>query len=89
VLWLGASTVPPALRRLQILLQQGIARTGMELDDRPFKPHMTLVRKVSPAPRLPTLQPIDWPIEQFALVESVTRSAGAVYRVLRLWELGG
>jgi 2'-5' RNA ligase len=89
VLWLGASRVPPELRRLQLLLQQGIARTGMELDDRPFKPHMTLMRKVSPAPRLPTLEPIDWPIEQFALVESVTRSAGAVYRVLRLWELGG
>jgi RNA 2',3'-cyclic 3'-phosphodiesterase len=89
VLWLGASTVPPELRHLQILLQEGIARAGMELDDRPFKPHMTLMRKVSPAPRLPTLEPIVWQVKHFALIESVTHSVGAVYRVLKIWGLGG
>ena len=54
------------------------------LDQRVYKPHVTLVRK---AKKLPDLQfkPIDWVAKSFCLVESVSTPNGVVYRVLERW----
>lgn len=87
VLWLGASTIPTDLLRLQTQLHEGLRQCGVELDERPFKPHMTLMRKASTRGQLGTIEPIDWQVEHFVLVESVTHSDRAVYRVLKTWGL--
>lgn len=44
VLWAGVSA-DEAMYDLQRDLQQTCARLGFDLDDRPFKPHITLARK--------------------------------------------
>lgn len=90
VLWLGSEHTPAALSALIGALQRGLAACGFTLEERPFRPHITLLRKVPPRPRGGTLlEPIEWPVTQFHLVESVTRSAGAEYRILTSWPLSG
>jgi 2'-5' RNA ligase len=88
VVWLGASTIPDKLARLEAALSQGIAQCGIEVENRPYAPHMTLLRKVSRPARLGSLDPIEWRVDHFALVESVTNVDGAVYQVLKRWALG-
>jgi 2'-5' RNA ligase len=90
VLWAGSASTPPALEELVQALQERVARCGGEVEARPFEVHLTLFRKVREPPRpLPSVTPILWPVQTFALVESITAAAGADYRVLRQWPLGG
>lgn len=87
VLWLGASTVPPDLARLVASLNGAAAQAGLETDPRPYSAHVTLVRKASRSANL-DVQPIHWHVREFSLVESITDSRGAAYRVCRSWRLG-
>jgi RNA 2',3'-cyclic 3'-phosphodiesterase len=88
VIWLSASSVPKDLVELVDRLHQGVAQCGLILDDRPFQPHMTLMRKVTKAGPMRAIEPIEWRVEHFALVESLTHSSGAIYQVLKSWNLG-
>jgi 2'-5' RNA ligase len=90
VLWAGSASTPPALRELVQALQERVVRCGGEVEMRPFEVHLTLFRKVrKPPPPLPSVTPTQWRVQAFALVESITAAAGADYRVLRQWPLGG
>lgn len=81
VLWLGGEA-PEALRTLQAALYAGIGELGIDLDRRPFRPHVTLFRKVARRPGLPTPPPLSWPVREFALVESIP---GQPYRRIGRW----
>ena len=62
-----------------------IARqANIRLDDRLFRPHITLARK---AKQIITLdfKPIVWRSQAFCLVESCSGSHGVEYRVLQRW----
>jgi 2'-5' RNA ligase len=87
VLWLGTSVVPDEAVRLESDLRRGVTQCGIDVDDRPFAPHMTLFRKVSRAGRMALVEPIEWRVDHFVLVESVTHAGGAAYRVLKRWDL--
>ncbi|GBE48788.1 2'-5'-RNA ligase [bacterium BMS3Bbin12] len=90
-LWLGATQVPEPLPALARSLNEALAVCGFTPEPRPFRPHVTLARKVAQwkgAPA-PAPAPIPWPAETLCLVESVTDPAGARYRVLRRWPLAG
>ena len=87
VVWLAPSVVPAALQELEASLRQGLARKGIELDARPFKPHLTLFRKISRVPRDIPAPHLDWLIADFRLIESVTRPEGARYEILDNWPL--
>jgi len=63
----------------EIATQQHIA-----LDQRPYKPHVTLLRKAKKPPGL-EFSPIDWHAKHFCLVESVSTPVGVEYRVLERW----
>ncbi len=83
VLWLGCTTPPRALLGLAAGLERQIGRiTGHPPDPKPFRPHVTLARKVRNPPQFPLPRPVDWPVGDFALVESVTAPEGARYTVL-------
>ncbi|MDE2195972.1 MAG: RNA 2',3'-cyclic phosphodiesterase [Gammaproteobacteria bacterium] len=87
VVWLGASDVPPAGRRLAASLLDALHTCGLTPDPKPFLPHVTLVRKVS-RPGDPGPAPvIHWPVEAFVLVRSITRAQGSEYRLLDSWRL--
>lgn len=86
VLWLGSSQVADALLLLVQALQTGVVACGVTADNRPYQPHVTLLRD---ARRLPALEvrPITWHAKSFCLVESVSGPNGVSYRVLRSWDL--
>jgi len=87
ILWLGPSETPLASADLAADLQRRLAPCGYEPERRAFRPHITLMRKSRPPPEGLQPEPIDWRVEQFALVESVLSPAGAEYHVLRNFPL--
>lgn len=87
VLWCGASEVPDALARLVEGLNAGLAECGYQPDRRPFRPHMTLVRKARGARPRDLAEPIAWSVNELTLVASELRRDGAHYTVVGRWPL--
>ena len=65
-------------------LKQELEQCGMVMEDRPYKPHITLARK---ALRLidMDIKPIKWQAHSFCLVESLSTPDGVHYQVLQRW----
>ncbi|HET7588266.1 MAG TPA: RNA 2',3'-cyclic phosphodiesterase [Gammaproteobacteria bacterium] len=87
ILWLGTEQVPAALTALAHDLEQATEGCGFKPELRPYRPHVTLARKVSNPGQLGVVQPLVWRPEAFMLAVSETRPEGAQYRVLRRWAL--
>lgn len=87
VLWTGPSEVPEALSSLVGDLKQLCQNCGLEPERRPYRAHLTLARKVGKAPRSQAIEAIQWPVNEFCLVQSRTLPTGAEYAVLRTWPL--
>jgi len=85
VLCLAASSVPDALADVVNELRAALSREGFSPDQRPFRPHVTLARKVRSAESTTFDQPIVWRADRFALVRSVTAPAGSRYEPLGWW----
>ncbi len=88
ILWAGSMQIPEALQSLVDGLQTGLASCGIPLENRPYQPHLTLMRKVGRRPAAAAIDPISWSVERFCLVESVSGSNGVSYRVVASWRLG-
>lgn len=83
-------SAPPAVatRLAEILLQETL-REGFAPDLKaPFRPHVTLARKVQHPPRFVTMAPVPWRCTGFVLMESRTLAEGPVYTVLHEIPLG-
>jgi 2'-5' RNA ligase len=74
----------PATSDLAEQLAQIGRLNGLQMDERPFQPHVTLLRKAHSLPRL-DFEPIHWQAKRFCLVESYSKPAGVEYRVLEQW----
>ncbi|QWF70855.1 RNA 2',3'-cyclic phosphodiesterase [Methylomonas paludis] len=59
---------------------------GIQLDQQPFRPHITLARKAHAALAI-EFSPISWIDHGFCLVESCSGNDGVVYKVIQRWEL--
>lgn len=89
VLWLGCSQPPMKLDELAQQLRAVMAASGLVPESRPFVPHLTVLRKLSPPVVLPPVsQPIPWHAREFVLAWSQSTNEGVRYRVLRRWALG-
>lgn len=88
VFWLGCRKAPDALLRLVVNLNTELGSEGFPAENRPFRPHVTLVRKADSAPDGQDLEPVVWTSDEFVLVESETGPKGSAYRVLERWPLG-
>lgn len=88
ILWLGARELPESLAALVRDLHLGVAGCGIDLDARPFKPHVTLMRKALVVRRERPLVAVAWRVDDFALVKSKTTRDGSHYQVLTSWRLG-
>jgi len=87
VLCLVARSLPPPLESLVSQLREALAALGFEPESRPFRAHLTLARKVVHPVAPVRFEPLHWPVEDFALIESVTDRSGSVYTPLAAWRL--
>lgn len=85
VLCLVASAAPADLSTFVAGLRAALAAAGFAPEQRPFRPHVTLARKVRQAAPATLARPVSWPADRFALVRSVTAPAGSRYEPLRWW----
>ncbi len=93
------SRAPDALLELVGSLGKNLAEARIPFDARPYKPHVTLVRKadcsrlaslvnsMDGANENPASEPIRWPARDFVLVKSSLRAEGARYEQLGRWPL--
>lgn len=97
---LGASEPPEHLGALVKALETGLHGLGVPFDKRPYKPHITLLRKANcrqetgavsgdgnPEKKNPAPDAIHWPARDFVLVKSSLRPDGARYVELGRWPL--
>jgi len=85
ILWCAPSRVPEALPGLFDQLQAGLADCGFAPERRPYRPHVTLARKVTQVVPGTLDRPIAWPVDSFALIASRTGGEPPRYRVLKKW----
>ena len=70
-------------RGLQALLTEG----GFAPDLKPFRPHVTVVRKVSRPGPAGKMDRVVWRFTELALIESRTLAEGALYSVVESYAL--
>jgi RNA 2',3'-cyclic 3'-phosphodiesterase len=87
ILWAGVEQCPDALPALAGTLSARLREAEFRLDDRPYVPHVTLLREARRAPAGAAVPLIAWPVHDFALVESVERGRGRAYEVRSRWPL--
>lgn len=77
IVWVGPQEVPRELAALARALGEA----------REFAAHITLVRKARGPGRLPPLPALEWPVTEFALMNSRLEPEGPVYEVLERFAL--
>lgn len=82
-----ASSWSAPLETLHRGIRVDLARCGVTLDDRPFRPHVTVARKVPQAPVLQAMSEIAWTAREFHLARSDRSRDGAIYTVVDSWPL--
>ncbi|NCU21085.1 RNA 2',3'-cyclic phosphodiesterase [Candidatus Falkowbacteria bacterium] len=70
--WCGPTRTPESLARLVTDLQAHLAGCGIEPEPRPYRPHLTLARKVRAVPALELHTPIGWTARELVLAHGVT-----------------
>ena len=89
VVCLTARQTPPALERWWPRYAANSTQRGFATEQRAYRPHLTLARRVRPPPELPVPDPLIWPATEFVLVESTSGAHGSVYTVLAEWNFPG
>ena len=86
VIWYGPSEAPAELTELAGGLEEAMRQCGLTPDPRPYRPHVTLLRKAHEMPEVNAPQMI-WRADSFVLVLSESLPGGVRYSVLRQWPL--
>ena len=89
IVYAAPSVVPAALSALATDLTERLASAGFPADERPFAPHVTLLRDAKRAFRGAAFAPLAWKIAALSLVETTRADGKPVYRVLESWTLAG
>ncbi len=86
IAWAGASTVPAELDAFVAELRSALERSHIGFDSKGFVSHVTLLRDARGPRAMPALDPIEWRLDGFALVQSVTLPRGSRYEVRKSWK---
>lgn len=86
ILSLTCSHPPQPLLDLVAELTRMAVGCDIDVDTRPYKAHVTLARKARFKPEI-EFQPLSWPADRFALMESVSTDLGVQYRIVQSWPL--
>ena len=84
-LWLGSRSVPPGLIELERRLWAALAAKGFIREERIYRPHVTLARRARAVDE--EIVPVEWPVAELALVESLPDGRNVHYEPLRSWPL--
>ena len=87
VTWLGCYDMHEEMQSLVAALNSELNQCGYEPEYKDFKPHMTLMRKVTRKPKDFLFEPVPWHINQFVLIESLVDNTGSRYNVIGEWAL--
>lgn len=94
--WTGPSLLcvlpeqpPPGVTALAQRLLERLAAAGFAPDLKPFRPHVTVARKVTRATPSLAMRSAVWRLSGFALIESRTLESGSVYSVVQSFPLVG
>ena len=89
IVYAEISEIPQPLIDLVEALQSRLSLAGFSLEERPYKPHITLMRNAS-CKTLPELaEPMVWRAREWVLVKSDRTSDGSVYTPIGRWSLEG
>src|SRR5207249_2914500 len=91
VVWLGTVEGSPQLCAVAERLREALKKRGFALEERPFRPHLTIARIKGRPPRwsAPQGELARMEVSEIVLVHSVLGSGGARHTVLRSFKLGG
>ncbi len=81
------SEYPAALGALAERLVELARALDINMQDRPYRPHVTLARKVSRAMPEHPVTPIRWKADEFRLVESISTENGVKYESRARWPM--
>ena len=94
VAWLGPATAPAPLTQLEQQLRALVSELGLAVEPRPYRPHITLLRKASITVNqdlatafAPPQAPLTLPVNEFSLYESRSTSDGVRYLPLASWQI--
>ncbi|WP_428354812.1 RNA 2',3'-cyclic phosphodiesterase [Methyloprofundus sp.] len=88
VLCLTTAQYDPQLGLLVDALNQLAEQCAMHIEERAYKPHITLARKAQKLIDIKVL-PIQWQADSFCLIESCSTAEGVHYQVLQSWSFAG
>ena len=88
VLWFGCHNAPRALYDLQLKLGQYLDICAYSPESRPYSPHVTVARKIVGEPEAINLEPVNWHVDRFVLVKSISITGGVRYEVVQSYALG-
>jgi 2'-5' RNA ligase len=84
-----AAEPPARVAALARALQDRLVADGFAPDLKPFRPHVTVARKVLHASAAGKMHPVAWRFTELALIESRTLREGALYSVVESYPLCG
>jgi len=84
ITWAGCRAPDPRLIGWVTEFHERLRRLGFRIEEREFRPHITLLRRARRRARL-RVEPIDWRIDEFTLVASRSAQGGTRYEVLDRW----
>lgn len=87
IAWAAPEATPLALAQLVAQLQSGLKEAGLQFDERPYLPHVTLLRKADCRHAVLTAEPVPWEVNDFVLVRSVPGPEGSAYEIIGRWSL--
>jgi len=85
--------VHPSLIGLARDIARGLQARALPVEQRTYRPHVTLCRKSRKAAALPdpvpqsSVTPIEWSVREFVLAESADDRGGSRYRIAARWSL--
>lgn len=81
VFWLGCELVPDRLLQLHYELAIALKKCGYIAEDRKYHPHVTMARKITKPVIEQPIASINWYVDEFVLVRSISQATGVQYQV--------
>lgn len=88
IVWAGATEVPAPLSALADRMREAVRALRWPVDERPYMPHITLLRDARHGPQQRNAALPVWPVDEFVLVSSTHTDNGVRYAPLKRWRLG-